>query len=141
MQIKSELKYLVFTNKLKYLVFINKSLRKTEKNEQRLWTGNSDRKGGRGSVCSVATREQRLDLLKLRHSEDPYRVETQTSENKWSTMFNKMGSSNRKFKFKNFYFSLNYIQLPGFSVAGFRDFTGSLRRHCEGPRQEASLVL
>lgn len=62
-------------------------------------------------------------------------------------MFNKMGSSNRKFKFKIFYFSLNYIQLPlremalqlpGFSVAGFRDFTGSLWRHCEGPRQEAS---
>lgn len=56
MQIKSELKYLVFINKLKYLVFINKSLRKTEKNEQRLWTGNSDRKGGRGSVRSVADR-------------------------------------------------------------------------------------
>lgn len=31
------------------------------------------------------------------------------------------------------------LQLPEFSVAGFREFTGSLRRHCEDSRQEASL--
>lgn len=65
-------------------------------------------------------------------------------------MFNKMVSSNRKFEFNFFLLFIKLysaatkgmeLQLPRFSVAGFRDYTGSIRRHREGCRQEASLVL